>query len=175
MQGIETMERMDSLCKDVKSYGWVKDAEDLYDNARAEQPRIERLSRMRDALARTIADYKAIKDYPEIPEWLTDGDRTEEIGDLEQSLATVKELLSAAMERAELIKSGEYDFASDEDEAELEEIPEELLETEEDRALDRADEERTKKFDRVFNWIAGFAIGAAAAFLIYRVLETYVF
>lgn len=81
---------VDSLCKDVKSYGWVKDAEDLYDKARAEQPRIERLSRMRDALARTIADYKAIKDYPEIPEWLTDGDRTEEIGDLEQSLATVK-------------------------------------------------------------------------------------
>ena len=83
-------ELVESLGKSVKSYGWVKDAEDLYDKANAEQPHIERLSRMRDALARTIADYKAIKDYPEIPEWLTDGDRTEEIGDLEQSLATVK-------------------------------------------------------------------------------------
>lgn len=83
-------ESVESLGKSVKSYGWVKVAEDLYDKANAEQPRIERLSRMRDALARTIADYKEIKDYPEIPEWLTDGDRTDKIHSLEHSLETIK-------------------------------------------------------------------------------------
>ena len=93
-----------------------------------------------------------------------------------QSIATVKELLDSARERAELIKSGEYDFAADADDNEdAYEIPDELLETEEDRELDRADEERNRKFDKIFNLIAGVVIGAAAAFLIYRVLDAYLF
>lgn len=83
-------ESVESLEKDVKSYGWVKDAEDLYEKARAEQPRIERLTRMRDNLARSIETYKAIKDYPEIPDWLTTGDRTDKIHSLEQNLVAVK-------------------------------------------------------------------------------------
>ena len=92
-----------------------------------------------------------------------------------ESLATVKELLESAMERAERIRVGEYDFSEDEAEEEGYEIPEELLESEEDRELDRRDEEKNKKFDKVFNWIAGFIIGAAVAFLIYRVLDTFIF
>lgn len=86
----EAAEAVESLGKSVKSYGWVKEAEDLYEKARSEQPRIERLTRMRDALARSIEDYKAIKEYPEIPEWLVTGDRTDKIHSLEQNLVVVK-------------------------------------------------------------------------------------
>ena len=86
----EAAEAVESLGKSVKSYGWVKEAEDLYEKARSEQPRIERLTRMRDALARSIEDYRAIKDYPEIPEWLVTGDRTDKIHSLEQNLVVVK-------------------------------------------------------------------------------------
>lgn len=92
-----------------------------------------------------------------------------------ESFVTVKELLSAAGERAELIRRGEYDFSADGEEEGLEEIPEELLECEEDRELDRIDEEKNKKFDKIFNWVAGITIGAAAAFLIYRLLDIYIF
>ena len=99
---------------------------------------------------------------------------TASLGDRE-SLATVKEILESAIERAELIKSGEYDFSSDTESEDSYEIPEELLESEEDRELDRMDEEKNKKFDKIFNWVAGIAIGAAAAFLIYRVLDIYIF
>lgn len=86
----EAAEAVESLGKSVKSYGWVKEAEDLYEKARSEQPRIERLTRMRDALARSIEDYRAIKEYPEIPEWLVTGDRTDKIHSLEQNLVVVK-------------------------------------------------------------------------------------
>ena len=92
------------------------------------------------------------------------------------SLTTVKELLAAAAERAEHIKLGKYDFSTDEADSEgFEEIPEEMLETEEDRELDRQDEERLKKFDKIFNWVAGILIGASAAFFVYKLLETFVF
>ncbi len=92
-----------------------------------------------------------------------------------ESLVTVKEILSSASERARRIRLGEYDFSEDGISDAIEEIPEELLESDEDRELDRADEEKNKRFDRIFNWVAGFVIGAAAAFLIYRVLDTYIF
>ena len=92
-----------------------------------------------------------------------------------ESLATVKELLDAAGERAERIRRGEYDFAEDEAGEDAYEIPEDMLEVEEDRELDRQDEERLKKFDRIFNWVAGILIGASAAFFVYKLLETFVF
>ncbi len=93
-----------------------------------------------------------------------------------KTLVTVKEILSTAGERAEKIRDGEYDFSADEaEDGGFDEIPEELLETEEDRELDRAEEVRNQKFDKIFNWVAGIAIGAAAAFVIYRFLDAYLF
>ena len=93
-------------------------------------------------------------------------------------LKTVEEIMSEASARAEKIKGGDYDF-SDEEAAELEdgteEIPEELRESEEDRELDRVDEEKNKRFDKIFSWVSGILIGAAVAFLIYRILDSYIF
>ena len=83
-------------------------------------------------------------------------------------------ILSDAAERAKKIKAGEYDFSLDEskDEDELDEIPEELLETEEDRALDKRDEEREKKFDKVFNYVTIGVFAAAAILILVKVITS---
>ncbi len=89
---------------------------------------------------------------------------------------TVSAIMESAAERAKQIKGGTYDFSLDETEDEgFDEIPEELLETEEDRELDERDEKRQKTFDSVFNWVSLGLIIAAVIFVIYRVLDTYVF
>ena len=90
---------------------------------------------------------------------------------------TVEGIMAHAAERARAIKAGTYDFALDEveEESSFDEIPEELLETEEDRALDARDEERQRKFDSVFNWVSFGLITAAVIFVVYRLLSTYVF
>lgn len=88
----------------------------------------------------------------------------------------VSDIMARAAERAKAIKDGTYDFALDEEEEEsFDEIPEELLETEEDRELDARDEERQRKFDSVFNWVSFILITAAVLFVLYRLLDTYVF
>lgn len=88
-------------------------------------------------------------------------------------LKSVQEIMKDARERAEKIKSGEYDFSEDEsnDRGESEEIPEELLETEEDRELDRKEAEKNKKFDKISNIICLVLLAAAIGFLIYRVIR----
>ena len=68
-------------------------------------------------------------------------------------------------ERAAAIQEGVYDFALDEQE-ESYELPEELLETEEDRELDRRDREAEEKMDKFMNWAW---VGAAVAFVGYLV------
>lgn len=88
-------------------------------------------------------------------------------------LSTLKEIMKEAGERAEKIKSGEYDFSEEEAEEEVEEIPEELLESEEDRERDRVESERNKKLDKIMNWIYLAVVLAAVGFLIYRALDTY--
>ena len=89
-----------------------------------------------------------------------------------QSYEVVNALLTDAAERAKKIKAGEYDFSLDEEPAEDEEIPEELLETEEDRALDKRDEEREKKFNKVFNWVTGIVFAAAAILIIVKIITS---
>ena len=79
------------------------------------------------------------------------------------TIATMRSILMKAAKRAAAMKNGEYDFDVDDDspvtedgEEEIEgfdEIPEELLETEEDAALDRRDAEIGKKLDKVLNWV----------------------
>ena len=90
------------------------------------------------------------------------------------TLDTVTEIITEASERCNLIKSGEYDFSNDEpDENEIDDVPEELRESEEDKALDEADEISRKKVDKIFNWICGILIAAAVGFVIYRVIDTF--
>ena len=82
-------------------------------------------------------------------------------------------ILSDAAERAKLIKAGEYDFSLDEEDSdELDEIPEELRETDEDKEKDRHDEERAKKFDKVFNYITAGVFIVAAILIIVKLIST---
>ena len=87
---------------------------------------------------------------------------------------TVTKILSDSAVRAQKIKEGTYDFALDEQEDEgFDEIPEELMETEEDRLLDEKDAEDNAKFDKFMNklWIA---LGiAAAGYIIWRIIAAF--
>lgn len=89
-------------------------------------------------------------------------------------LKTIEELISQSKERARKIESGEYDFSEDETEQEDDiGVPEELLETEEDKELDRKDAEMSKKFDKISNWVCLVILLAALGFLVYRIIQTY--
>lgn len=83
---------------------------------------------------------------------------------------TLQNILDEAMERAEKIKDGTYDFAIDEqgEEQFFDEIPEELAETEEDIKLDQEEAERNAKFEKIFNIGMAIAIAAAAIFALVR-------
>ena len=77
-------------------------------------------------------------------------------------------------ERREKIRAGEYDFSEDEiSDAEEEEIPEELLETEEDIENERREAEKNKKPDRITNIICAVLGLAAVGFFIYKIIMTY--
>ena len=104
----------------------------------------------------------------------------------------VNEIIKSAMERAEQIKAGTYDFSQDEevlpennDAASGEEdgdgnegakatekpefdIPEELRETEEDRALDEKEARANKVLDTVTSWAAGLILLGAVIFFLVR-------
>ncbi len=85
-------------------------------------------------------------------------------------LDTVDNIISGARERAELIESGDYDFESDAAEEELDDVPDELKESEEDRARDEAEAETAKKVDKVVNIICIAAVIAAVGYLVYRLI-----
>lgn len=90
-------------------------------------------------------------------------------------LEAVDEIMKGATERADKIMKGEYDFSEDDDSQEVVEIPEELLETEEDRELDRIEAEKSEVENEFMNKITtGICIASAAAvvaFIIYKVIE----
>ena len=86
------------------------------------------------------------------------------------TIGTMNQILTKAAERAKLIKAGTYDFSLDEAEPEVEdesliEIPEDLLESEEDKELDEKENERAQKIDKVLNWVWGIVMALAVAFL----------
>ena len=85
---------------------------------------------------------------------------------------TFAEILNEAAERAEKIKNGEYDFSLDApaDEQGFEEIPEELLESEEDRALDEKEAKTSAVVDKITSWICGGIIAAIVIFFIIRLI-----
>lgn len=81
-------------------------------------------------------------------------------------IATVNDLLESASERLRAIEEGSYDFSLDEQSEDEFEITADMMETEEDRELDRIDEEREKRFDKVLNWAwLGIGVGIVAYFV----------
>ncbi len=85
------------------------------------------------------------------------------------TVKTVTRLLAEAAARRKEIKDGTYDFALDdvEDEGALEEIPEDMLESEEDRRLDAEEEERVKRIDSVLNWVWVVMIVGMIGFMVW--------
>ena len=88
-------------------------------------------------------------------------------------LDTVNDIFSKAGDRAKRIKEGTYDFSEDEEEdvEGFDEIPEELKETEEDRARDEQDSITAKKLDKISNWLMAAATVLALGFIILRFLR----
>lgn len=87
-----------------------------------------------------------------------------------QVIETVNGIISEAAERADAIRDGSYDFANDA-EAEPEfELSEDLLESEEDRALDEKEARTNKIIDTVTGWICGVILVAAVVFFIIKFL-----
>ena len=84
---------------------------------------------------------------------------------------TVTAIFSEAGERAKKIKEGTYDFSKDEAQEEIDDIPEQLLETEEDRALDEEEEKQRKKLDGIMNWISLAAVVIAVGLAVFFMLR----
>ena len=106
------------------------------------------------------------------------GKKMSETDPSSRTFATVSSILERAAGRAKKIKDGSYDFSLDEaslDEAELEEIPEELKETEEDRELDRQDEEKEERFNRFFDYATFGVLIGVVIFVVWKLLDTLVF
>ena len=79
------------------------------------------------------------------------------------TVSTVSELFASYAKRASAIKRGEWDFSVEEQEENTaieDEIPEELMESEEDRLLDEKDREESARLDKILNWLF---VGALAA------------
>lgn len=77
--------------------------------------------------------------------------------------------LEEAKQRADAIEAGTYDFSLDERETEEFELTEDMLETEEDRELDRREEEQEKKLNNFLNWawlVVGVGLVAYIVFMI---------
>ena len=91
------------------------------------------------------------------------------------TVETVTAMLEEGAERAQKIKDGSYDFSLDEVKANegLDDIPEELQETEEDRLLDEKEAEAVAKFDKFLNWAWIGAGIAAAGFIIWKLIDTF--
>ena len=86
------------------------------------------------------------------------------------TMRTITEILGDGAKRATAIEDGTYSEESEadgEDEEILDEIPEDLLETDEDRALDEAEEEKYKKIDKVLSWVWGITIVGIVALMIW--------
>ena len=114
------------------------------------------------------------REYSEISAGLDElGRRMGESGPDNLTFNTVNGIVEAAAERAKQIECGTYDFSLDEQSAEggLEEIPEELAESEEDRELDRRDEEKNKKFDKFYNAMLIGSCIAVGAFIVWKIIE----
>lgn len=87
----------------------------------------------------------------------------------------MNEILTVSTQRAMEIKDGTYDFSRDdeEDNEGFDEIPEELLESEEDVLEDKKDEEKMKKFDKVYNIILTISLIALGGMIVWRIIQSF--
>ena len=100
--------------------------------------------------------------------------------DDELVIATIGELFIGAKKRAMAIEDGTYDFSAEDevvDQTEEEpeesteefEIPEELRESDEDKALDAAEAKQAAFYEKILNWVSAGLIIACVAAIIYMV------
>lgn len=87
----------------------------------------------------------------------------------------LEELMGSASQRAAAIKSGNYDFSLDGagDDINFDEIPDELLESEEDIQKDREDEIKMERFNKIYNIIILVTFLAVGAYVAYRIIDTF--
>lgn len=85
----------EALAKEVRSYGWVPKAEELLSKVSNLEPHIDELSRKAESLRHTIVAYKDIRNYPEIPTWLENGDKSTRIDTLNRSFVTARNYVAA--------------------------------------------------------------------------------
>lgn len=92
------------------------------------------------------------------------------LGDTEdtQIIDTVNGIITEAAERAEAIRAGIYDFSKDEVSEPEFELSEDMLESEEDRALDEKEAKTNKILDTITAWLCGGILVAAVIFFIIR-------
>ena len=84
------------------------------------------------------------------------------------AFTAIRDILETAKKRAEAIESGDPDLDAEATVEEFEDIPEELLESEEDKALDEREEAQRKAFDNVFTYVsAGVFAAIIIGFFIY--------
>ena len=119
------------------------------------------------------------REYEEIESAMEEiGKRMAEGNPDRTTYGNVSVIMAQAAARAKLIKSGEYDFALDEQTADDEdipdEIPEELKETEEDRELDRQDEAKEEKFNRFFDYVTFGVFIAILLFVGWKLIDTFI-
>lgn len=88
-------------------------------------------------------------------------------------IEAVEEIFKTATERAQAIKDGTYDFALDDSDSSdgFDEIPEELLETEEDKKQTEREEEVNRKFNKVMDIVTAVVFLAAAAVFVFYLIK----
>ena len=88
----------------------------------------------------------------------------------------VSEILLKASGRAVAIKEGTYDFSLDEQVLEnegLDDIPEDLQESEEDKEKDKIEEVKKEKFDKVYNVLITVACAVLGCLFIWKIIEAF--
>ncbi len=82
--------------------------------------------------------------------------------------------LGRAKKRAQAIEEGTYDFSLDEEDTEEFELTEDMMETEEDRELDRREEEQEQRLNTFLNWAwVGIGIGVVA-YIVWMIVSRFV-
>ncbi|MBQ8689928.1 MAG: hypothetical protein IJ515_06165 [Clostridia bacterium] len=88
------------------------------------------------------------------------------------TLSAIEEIFTDAKERAQRIKDGTYDFSEDEASVPEEslEVPEELRESDEDRALDEKENKPHKTLNLIIDIVAAAVLVASITFFVLWIL-----
>ena len=128
-----------------------------------------------DACALDVEDVTSSKDYDTIAKALGRiSEKLEYVSD-DVSSQAIRDILDSSIERAELIKAGEYDFSLDEEaEGDFDELPEELLESEEDKEKDEKEARLNDKINRVLNVLLAVVGTAAVVAVIIAIVKNFI-